>query len=258
MPASAYDALCDELTELAREITDSRTGQPLAARVLRTRVRPEESGPALPPADLIVCWRDDVVTDAVDHPRLGRVGPVPHFAAAGIPPKGSVCWQAKVSPLASGSMSVRRRISPLRCWRGWVCRTRPMSAGVPSPTPLTLKAPEQVACTHLFGVIGFWRPTATTTRLCTDPQSRGGITAAPASFHHRPVVGGATASHVRPGQCFVPTPRPVPIMRRHVPYMSHPPLPYRRCGAGWGHAPRCLRVVQGYARHPHASRPRRH
>jgi len=83
VPVSAYDALCDELTELALDVTDSRTGQPLAARVVRTRARPDESGPALPPADLIVCWRDDVVTDAVDHPRLGRVGPAPYFRSGG-------------------------------------------------------------------------------------------------------------------------------------------------------------------------------
>ncbi|MCB1818227.1 MAG: alkaline phosphatase family protein [Chromatiaceae bacterium] len=83
VPVSAYSALCDELAELVGEVTDSRTGKPLVARVLRTRGHPEESGSALPPADLIVCWRDDVVTDVVEHPRLGRVGPAPYFRSGG-------------------------------------------------------------------------------------------------------------------------------------------------------------------------------
>ena len=132
-------ALCDELAELVGEVTDSRTGQPLVARVLRTRA-PEESGSALPPADLIVCWRDDVGDRCGGAPPSGSGGTAPF----------SQRWTYHGRVLSAGG----RRFHPgVRIGVGQTpdltatllarmgCgRNRPMSAGVPSPTPLTLSA----------------------------------------------------------------------------------------------------------------------
>lgn len=74
-----YDRVCREVTADILQLTDARTGQPAVERVVRTRAQP--GGPAIDgerpsDADLIVIWQG-VPIDVVDHPRAGRIGPVP-------------------------------------------------------------------------------------------------------------------------------------------------------------------------------------
>lgn len=69
-----YDTVLDEITETMRALVDARTGRPVVERVMRVRENPfTEPGP---PCDLIVAM-SDVVTDAIEHPTLGALGPVP-------------------------------------------------------------------------------------------------------------------------------------------------------------------------------------
>lgn len=77
--AADYEAACAEVTSELHRLTDARTGKPAVKRVVRTRVGP--NGPATDgerpsDADLIVIW-DGVPIDVVDHPKAGRIGPVP-------------------------------------------------------------------------------------------------------------------------------------------------------------------------------------
>jgi predicted AlkP superfamily phosphohydrolase/phosphomutase len=74
-----YDTVCEEITAELHALTDARTGKPAVKRVVRTRKGPH--GPAMEgerpsDADLIVIW-DSVPIDVVDHPKAGRIGPVP-------------------------------------------------------------------------------------------------------------------------------------------------------------------------------------
>jgi predicted AlkP superfamily phosphohydrolase/phosphomutase len=78
-----YEAVCAELTDIALALVDARTGQPLADRVLRVRSDPFAVGKPDAPADLIVVWREDCDADVVEHPRYGRIGPVPYFRTGG-------------------------------------------------------------------------------------------------------------------------------------------------------------------------------
>jgi predicted AlkP superfamily phosphohydrolase/phosphomutase len=74
-----YEAVCAEITEELHKLTDARTGKPAVKRVVRTRKGPD--GPPMEgerpsDADLIVIW-DGVPIDVVDHPKAGRIGPIP-------------------------------------------------------------------------------------------------------------------------------------------------------------------------------------
>ena len=60
-------------------VAAARTGKPAVKRVVRTRKGPD--GPAMEgerpsDADLIVIW-EGVPIDVVDHPKAGRIGPIP-------------------------------------------------------------------------------------------------------------------------------------------------------------------------------------
>ena len=70
-----YDTLCQEITTMLYELTDGRSGQPLVKQVVRTRQNPLDNDPTLPDADLVVVW-NELPTDVVDSPTLGRIGPV--------------------------------------------------------------------------------------------------------------------------------------------------------------------------------------
>ena len=77
--AADYDAVCEEITLELHRLTDARTGKPAVKRVVRTRKGPH--GPAAEgeqpsDADLIVIW-EGVPIDVADHPKAGRIGPVP-------------------------------------------------------------------------------------------------------------------------------------------------------------------------------------
>jgi predicted AlkP superfamily phosphohydrolase/phosphomutase len=83
----AYKTVCAEVAELIESLRCARTGLPLARRAWRTRENAFEEGPHLPPADLMVEWTDNV-TDVVDGPGIGRIGPVPFFRSGGHGPRG--------------------------------------------------------------------------------------------------------------------------------------------------------------------------
>ena len=72
-----YDEACGRITAELHRLTNPRTGTPAVRHVVRTRVGANDAGGERPSdADLIVLW-DGVPMDVVDHPRAGRIGPVP-------------------------------------------------------------------------------------------------------------------------------------------------------------------------------------
>jgi predicted AlkP superfamily phosphohydrolase/phosphomutase len=74
---SEYDAVCDEITEQLHKLKDSRTGEPMVQKVVRTRSNATDSDPRRPDADLVVIWQDKCASDTVESPEIGRIGPVP-------------------------------------------------------------------------------------------------------------------------------------------------------------------------------------
>ena len=82
---SRYDETCQALENLLQECRDPRTGEPVVARI-------ERAAAANPLAltesesDLLVVWRD--VATAIEHPRLGLIGPVPIRRTGGHTPNG--------------------------------------------------------------------------------------------------------------------------------------------------------------------------
>jgi len=71
---SRYDEACEEIASLLRECRNPRTGEPAVEVIERADTR-EPLALAGSEADLIVVWRG--VVTAIEHPRLGLVGPVP-------------------------------------------------------------------------------------------------------------------------------------------------------------------------------------
>lgn len=78
--ASEYEALCDELEATLRECRDPATGREVVGHVERSRGRdPLTVGPTEP--DMAVVWQGTFC--ALEHPQLGRVGPVPYRRTGG-------------------------------------------------------------------------------------------------------------------------------------------------------------------------------
>jgi hypothetical protein len=71
------------LSRLLQDLVDPRSGKPLVAKVLKIRASPDDHATQSSAADLIVVWREGVVTDVAEHPSLGRIGPVPFFRTGG-------------------------------------------------------------------------------------------------------------------------------------------------------------------------------
>ena len=88
VPPAEYQAVCDELADLLAGLCDARTGQAMVADVIRTRRTPADEDPLLPDADMVVLWQDRYVTDTVDSPQCGRIGPVPHWRSGNHRPRG--------------------------------------------------------------------------------------------------------------------------------------------------------------------------
>jgi predicted AlkP superfamily phosphohydrolase/phosphomutase len=82
-----YLRLCDDLHEVIMALRDARTGQSVVKEIIRTRRSSLDNDPKLPDADLIIIW-NEVVTDVVDHPRFGRIGPVPYGRTGGHSERG--------------------------------------------------------------------------------------------------------------------------------------------------------------------------
>ena len=78
--ASEYAAHCDELEALLRECRDPSTGREVVEHVERVEGRdPLALGPT--EADMVVVWKGTFC--ALEHPTLGRVGPVPFRRTGG-------------------------------------------------------------------------------------------------------------------------------------------------------------------------------
>jgi hypothetical protein len=77
-----YDSVCEQLTEVLYRLKDGRSGQPLVKQVVRTRNSPLDRNPKLPEPDLIVVWQE-IPTDVVDSPDVGRIGPITYNRPGG-------------------------------------------------------------------------------------------------------------------------------------------------------------------------------
>ena len=84
-----YDAVCDEIAEMLTQVIDARTGDKIISKVLRVRKTPFETDSRQSPADLIVLFQEEMPTDTVDSPALGRIGPLPFFRPGGHQKQGS-------------------------------------------------------------------------------------------------------------------------------------------------------------------------
>lgn len=78
---TTYDEVCQQITDDLLQWRDVRTGRRIVHEVVRTRSSPsDQEGPlALMPADLVVKWREPVITNHIGHPILGEIGPLPYF-----------------------------------------------------------------------------------------------------------------------------------------------------------------------------------
>ncbi len=90
LPAGQFEHCCNELTALLHGLRDARSGEPMIEEIIRVRDNPWDDRPELSPADLMVVWRNDLCTDVVDHPQLGRIGPAPFFRSGGHATEGFI------------------------------------------------------------------------------------------------------------------------------------------------------------------------
>lgn len=87
-----YDAVCDELTQQLYQLKNARTGTAIVKQVIRTRQSAADRDPKLPDADLVLTWHEEPA-DVVDHPTLGRIGPVPYRRTGSHRARGFVAIQ---------------------------------------------------------------------------------------------------------------------------------------------------------------------
>jgi predicted AlkP superfamily phosphohydrolase/phosphomutase len=73
VPIGEFPQACDRVEETVRSCVNPRTGRPAVADVHRMRDHPLE--PNAPDGDLVVVW--DEPADALVHPEIGMVGPLP-------------------------------------------------------------------------------------------------------------------------------------------------------------------------------------
>jgi predicted AlkP superfamily phosphohydrolase/phosphomutase len=79
LPAD-YETVCDEVESLVRACRDLRTGEPAVDHVERCRGRdPLTLGPT--ESDLVIVWRGAAL--GIEHPGLGRIGPLPYRRTGG-------------------------------------------------------------------------------------------------------------------------------------------------------------------------------
>jgi len=101
--ASDYDARCDELCALVEACRDARTGEPVVGRITRPlRHDPLAAAPTQP--DLVVEWRCAPL--ALEHARLGRIGPAPYRRPGGHT-GGTGMAYLRSAELAAGDHGVR-------------------------------------------------------------------------------------------------------------------------------------------------------
>jgi len=99
-----YAAVCDEIETLVRECRDPASGAPVVETVERTG---GENPLALEPAgaDLVIIWRIPVLS--LEHPTLGRIGPVPHRRPGGHTGRYGMAYVCNADGLAAGDFGVR-------------------------------------------------------------------------------------------------------------------------------------------------------
>jgi hypothetical protein len=74
VPVSHYEKVCAEIETLVRECRDAATGEGVVDYIERPDCRdPLTLGPT--DSDLVIVWKGSAC--AFDHPRLGRIGPIP-------------------------------------------------------------------------------------------------------------------------------------------------------------------------------------
>ena len=98
-----YEATCNEVIEALHRLRDARTGKPMVKKVIQTRQSPSDALNELPSklvADLVVVW-NEVPTDVVDSPDVGRIGPVTLNRPGGHRPHGFIL--GKGPGIASGT-----------------------------------------------------------------------------------------------------------------------------------------------------------
>ena len=89
-------------------MVDARTGHKIISEVLRVRKTPVETVPRQSPADLIVLFREELPSDTVDSPTLGRIGPIPFFRPGGHQKQGSTirnCFMIRLAESRSWEVS---------------------------------------------------------------------------------------------------------------------------------------------------------
>lgn len=73
--ADDYKRACDDFEEMVRACRNPRTGRPVVDEVVRMRAA-DPFDPDGPDSDLVVVWSE--ATDALEHPDVGIVGPLPY------------------------------------------------------------------------------------------------------------------------------------------------------------------------------------
>lgn len=76
-----YHQVVDDICAELRKLKCARTGVPMVKHIIKTREDPLDTNPNLSDADIVIAWQEEFATDAVEHPKFGRIGPVPHFRA---------------------------------------------------------------------------------------------------------------------------------------------------------------------------------
>jgi hypothetical protein len=80
-----YHAACDEVEALLSECRNARDGRPVLAEIERPRAA-DPLAPDGPDADLVITWNPNI--DALEHPRLGAIGPIPFRRTGGHTSRG--------------------------------------------------------------------------------------------------------------------------------------------------------------------------
>lgn len=88
-----YESTCEALKEVLLAVRDARSGKPMVKEILRPRRTPFDPTDSGPPADLVIMWQEDEITDTVDSPHVGRIGPLPYFRSGGHYSQGFVLAQ---------------------------------------------------------------------------------------------------------------------------------------------------------------------
>ena len=103
VPPQGYTAVCNEIVAMLRECRDSITGAPAVKLIERPAKRdPLQLAPT--EADLVVVWNG--ATLGLDHPRWGRIGPLPYRRPGGHTGRYGMAWIAG-DGIAAGDRGVR-------------------------------------------------------------------------------------------------------------------------------------------------------